>query len=88
MITAIIFDCFGVLTQDGWSVFLQKYATEETLDELRYLNAQVDKGFISSDAFFDSICNITGALKADALKIMVQSYHPEDSVFDLIKNLN
>ncbi len=87
MIKEIIFDCFGVLTQDGWSVFLQKYATDETVEELRYLNKSVDSGQISFDVFVHEICAITNTSKAEAVTILVNSYHPELKIFELIKDL-
>jgi len=87
VIKEIIFDCFGVLTQDGWTVFLKKYGTEDTLDELRYLNRSVDSGLISFDEFVKSVCEVSGADKSDVMTIMVNGYHPEEDVFELIKGL-
>ena len=87
MIKEVIFDCFGVLTQDGWTVFLKKYGTDDTLDELRYLNRSVDSGLIGFDEFVKSICVVSGADKSDVMAIMVNGYHPEDDVFELIKEL-
>ena len=31
MIRAIIFDCFGVLTNDGWKALRERYCTTEEL---------------------------------------------------------
>ncbi len=87
MIKEIIFDCFGVLTQDGWTVFLEKYGTQDTVGELRYLNTSVDKGLIGFTDFMKSICEISGANQQEVLKIMVESYHPEMKVFNLISQL-
>lgn len=87
MIKEIIFDCFGVLTQDGWTTFLQEYGTNETIEELRYLNRSVDSGLISQNDFLDAICKLTGATKESAIDIMINSYHPEIAVFELVRKL-
>jgi len=46
MIKEIIFDCFGVLTQDGWTAFIKKYAKPDMMDDLRAANELADKGII------------------------------------------
>lgn len=53
MIRAIVFDCFGVLTSDGWLPFKRKhFSHDEAL--LRWatdLNKRVDAGLMSYDDF-------------------------------------
>lgn len=87
MIKEIIFDCFGVLTQDGWTTFLKKYATEDTTEELHNLNHRVDAGIMTFDNFVEQVSKVSGASKAEILDILVNSYHPEMGVFDLIAEL-
>ena len=87
MIKAVIFDCFGVLTEDGWLAFLNKYATKETVEELRYLNHQVDRGQMQYDAFLESITRLTGAQKDTAHAMITTTHHPNEALFSYIKKL-
>ena len=45
-IKAVIFDCFGVLTSDGFLSFCARHFSDDTakLEQARYLNRQVDSG--------------------------------------------
>lgn len=87
MIQEVIFDCFGVLTQDGWTTLLKKYATNETEEELHSLNHRVDAGLITFDNFVGQVSKISGATKADIMNILVNNYHPEMEIFELIAEL-
>lgn len=87
MIKEIIFDCFGVLMEDGWLVFLHKYQLPENKDELDYINFQYDKGIISYDEFLESACRITGVKKAQAHSIIVSSLHPNNALLSYIQDL-
>ena len=44
MIRAFIFDCFGVLTSDGWLVYRDSHFAQgsDAYEQSRYLNKQVD----------------------------------------------
>lgn len=50
MIKAIIFDCFGVLTNDTWKEFLTSIDAK-TRDDVRSVHAAYDKGFIEYTDF-------------------------------------
>lgn len=87
MIKEVIFDCFGVLTQDGWSKLIQQYGNDSNRNQLSDLNKAADQGVISLDEFYKSVSEITKATKADIVQILVNSYHPEDAVFALVAQL-
>lgn len=53
MIKAVIFDCFGVLTTDGWLPFKKKYFGDnsELFEEAGRLNVLADSGKIPANEF-------------------------------------
>lgn len=87
MIGEIIFDCFGVLTQDGWTTVLKKFATDENREQLSDLNKTVDKGLISFNEFVTSVSDLCGATKDELLTYLVNSYYPEEEMFEYIRQL-
>lgn len=87
MIKAVIFDCFGVLTQDGWLSFCNKYMTDDNKEELRYINHQADRGDISYEEFLNRVCELTGAPRAEAHSEITTTHTPNEPVFELVKNL-
>src|SRR5690348_2888052 len=62
MIKAIVFDCFGVLTSDGWLPFKKKYFGHDSAltEEATSLNKQVDAGLISYDDFVPAVAKLAG----------------------------
>ena len=62
MIKAIIFDCFGVLTSDGWLPFKQKYfgADPDKFEEAGLINFLADSGKISKQQFNAQIAELAG----------------------------
>lgn len=87
MIKAIIFDCFGVLTEDGWKVFCDQYMNEANSEELRYVNHQADISAVSYEEFLETVCKITGADKAAAHSLITTTHHPNTPLFELAKGL-
>lgn len=88
MIKEIIFDCFGVLTQDGWTAFTNKYAKPEMMDDLHAANVLADKGIIDYHEFLKRIGQITHTSEAVADQIITASLHPNEDVFVFIKTLS
>lgn len=82
MIKEIIFDCFGVLTEDGWLAFVHQFETEENKEELRFLNHQIDKGLIPYEDFLEKITQLTTATKEQAHTIITTTHHPNLPVFE------
>lgn len=87
MISAISFDCFGVLTQDGWLAFLEKYATPKNTVQLHDLNYQEDRGHISYEQFLLSVTDLTTASKSEIHRMITTGLHPNLAVFRLIERI-
>jgi HAD superfamily hydrolase (TIGR01509 family) len=85
MIKAIIFDCFGVLTTDGWLPFKRKYfRNNPALEaEATSLNKQVDAGLASYEEFESSIARLASVSLAEAHKA-IESNVPDDELFEYI----
>ena len=51
MIKAIIFDCFGVLAEDGWTPFKRKYIAhdERLVQEVADLGKREDRGMLDHE---------------------------------------
>ena len=85
-IKAIIFDCFGVLTNDGWLAFRNKYFFDngKLLEEANELNKLSDAGVISLDTFISRIsvmADVSEEVTKNSLKIHVRN----DKLIDYIK---
>lgn len=87
MIKAVIFDCFGVLTQDGWLSFCQKYSNDDNEEELRFINHQADKGLVGYEEFLSRVCELTGAAQSEAHSEITTTHSPNEQVFTLVKKL-
>jgi putative hydrolase of the HAD superfamily len=88
MIQAIIFDCFGVLTTDGWLPFKRRnFGTSgESFEEATSLNHQVDSGLISYADFIRGVADLAGVPFAEAKK-QIEDNVPNAPLFELIKEL-
>ena len=61
MITTIVFDCFGVLAQEGWTPFKAKYLkSPEQLAKAKEINYQMDIGNISFNDFIGQVSQLAG----------------------------
>jgi HAD superfamily hydrolase (TIGR01509 family) len=59
MIKAIIFDCFGVLTTEGWQQFKETYFTDgSTLKEAYRLNKLADQGKLNHEQLLPMIAEL------------------------------
>ena len=87
MIKEVIFDCFGVLTQDGWLAFLQKYSNDQIKSELHDLNHQADRGMMTYQQLLSAICILTGSPESEAHQTITTSLHPNEEVFDIVRAL-
>ena len=59
MIRAIIFDCFGVLTQDNWKDFWTSLPNEKLQSDARELSRKHDNGLITLDEFTEQLVELT-----------------------------
>jgi HAD superfamily hydrolase (TIGR01509 family) len=87
MIKTVIFDCFGVLTEDGWLAFCNKYRTSENSEALRYINHQIDKGLVGYEEFLDEVCRLTGVPREQAHSTITTVHHPNIPLFEYIEKL-
>ena len=85
MIKAIIFDCFGVLTTDGWLKFREDYLrTDSEADVIAVeLNRQSDAGLISFRDFRDQLAQLAKVAPAVVHEVM-SSRTRNDRLFDYI----
>jgi FMN phosphatase YigB (HAD superfamily) len=88
MIKAIIFDCFGVLTTDGWLPFKKNHFGNdaELHRQATDLNRQVDGGRISYEDFIKGVAELAGVPLAEAKK-SIENNIANEPLFNLIKSL-
>ncbi len=70
MIQAIVFDCFGVLTSDGWLPFKQKYFGDkpDLFEQASDLNKQAGAGILSPDDFLDQVADMASLSPSQAAR--------------------
>lgn len=85
MIKAVIFDCFGVLAEDGWLPFKRKYLAHdpELTDAVRYLGKQVDMGSRTNDVFLQETARLTG-VPVDEVRRALSRRVPNEALFAYI----
>jgi putative hydrolase of the HAD superfamily len=88
MIKAVVFDCFGVLTSDGWLPFKRKHFGHDTeLDrQATDLSKQLNAGFISFDEFLTQIAELAGVPKGDAYTL-IRSNVADEELFEYIRTV-
>lgn len=87
MITSIIFDCFGVLTEDGWLAFKNKWVKPHQLMQAQDLNKQHDRGLLSYDDFLVQLSELTQATQQEADELIRRNHHPNVQLFQVIEQL-
>ena len=85
MIKAIIFDCFGVLTEDGWLAFLRQHFPEgsEAREEALSLNHQVDAGLIGYEDHLEEVARLSGETK-QAVRGALETTVPNEQLLRFI----
>ncbi len=85
MIKAIILDCFGVLTEDGWLAFLREHFQPGTdaREEALSLNHQVDAGLIGYDDFLRRIAELS-AVPISKVQAALGQTAPNEQLFTFI----
>lgn len=88
MIKAIIFDCFGVLTTDGWLKFCAMYLRDEAkAAEGHRLNHLVDEGRIGYQEFLNLISELSGVDKTEVDRIIAEPIPKNKELLEYIKSL-
>lgn len=87
MIKAVIFDCYGVLTSDGWHPFKYKYFSDnkEKFAEATSLNVLTNAGKISYNDFLKRIGEMTG-LQSEEVRLEMESNTANLQLFDYINS--
>lgn len=86
MIKAIIFDCFGVLAEDGWLPFKRKYIGDnlELAQTISDLGKQNDYGMVTNDEYFGQVAELIG-VEPQLLRDAVGRRVPNEELFDYIR---
>lgn len=86
-IKEIIFDCFGVLTEDSWLAFLRKYGHLVPGDSLQYANHAYDTGQIRMDDLVDEVHKLTSLDKTEIKSMISYQQQPNQAVFKVAQDL-
>lgn len=88
MIKAVIFDCFGVLTLDGWLKFCDTFfGTSEKREVARQLNQEVDRGKTSYRDFLNEVASLAGVSYDEAQARIMEPQPKNDALLSYIRNL-
>lgn len=87
MIKAVIFDCFGVLTTDGWLAFSEHYlAKDPELSERGMIaNKKVDAGLISYENFIHEIASLA-SMSAKETRLIIENNVSNYRIFEYIRD--
>ncbi len=87
MTKAVIFDCFGVLTTDGWLAFREKFLENdaELLERGIASNKRIDAGLISYDDFIQEISSLAGTTKNETLEI-IGGHTTNEKLYEYIRD--
>jgi putative hydrolase of the HAD superfamily len=85
MIKAIIFDCFGVLTTEGWQEFKQTHFSNDSdkLQEAVKLNQLADEGKISHADLLPMIAGVAG-IPSEQARREIDNYKTNTHLMDFI----
>ncbi len=86
MIQAIVFDCFGVLAEDGWLPFKKQYIGEDSTlaQEIADLGKQNEHGFIDNDAHTQQVSQRLGVTQETYLRAVGRQV-PNQELFSYIQ---
>ena len=85
MIKAVIFDCFGVLTNDGWLAFKNRYLSQDKAleDEAIELNKRADARLMTQEEFEHELARLANVDIAEVRRV-IDTHAPNDALFDYI----
>lgn len=88
MVKAIIFDCFGVLTTEGWLPFKAKHFSrdQELNCQATDLLKQANCGFISHEDFVEAVAGLAD-VSVDEVNRAIDVNAPNEPLFAYIKQL-
>lgn len=87
MIKAVVFDCFGVLTTDGWLPMRQRYFGDDAdkFEQAGVLNRQVDGGVLSYEQFLAGVAEMAG-IGAEQVRREIESNVANQPLFEYIRD--
>lgn len=88
MIKAIVFDCFGVLTTEGWLPFKAKYFGHdpELFEQAGSIGWQANMGRISYGEFMQAVAKLAG-ITPEAAARAIERNVPDEELFAYIAEL-
>lgn len=86
MIKAIIFDCFGVLTTEGWLAFREEYFAKDPalMQQALELMPKLDAGFIDYPQFIGEVAGMAGVSEG-FVRSRLDNNVPNAPLFNYIK---
>jgi len=86
MIKAIIFDCYGVLTTEGWLPFKHEYFDHDPalFQEAENLAIRVGAGHMGYDQFITDIAQLAGTSEQEARR-RIETHTPNTQLFNYIQ---
>jgi len=84
---AVIFDCFGVLVSTQISVFVDTYIPPAEARTAYQLEDTLNSGRIDYDTFVLKLSELSGKLTPAEVMQILDKHIPDESVFDLIREL-
>lgn len=87
MIQAVVFDCFGVLTTDGWIAFRDKFLAHDPdlLERGIASNRRVDAGLISYEDFITDISSLAGKTREETLAV-IEGRATNEKLYEYIRD--
>lgn len=87
MVKAVIFDCFGVLTTDGWKQVREEFFAQdkELLHHSLDIDRAVNVGMMDYDEFLGEISKMSG-LSIDEARARMNGSAPNKILFDYIRD--
>jgi HAD superfamily hydrolase (TIGR01509 family) len=86
-IKAVIFDCFGVLTRDGWLPFREKYFSDnpEFYEKATISNHKVNAGLHSYNDFIHELATMADISEAET-RTAIENNPPNEPLFAYIRD--
>lgn len=85
---AVIFDCFGVLTSDGWLPFCRKYFSGDInkMEQARALNRRVDGGLYRYQDMIRDVAELAGVPELQA-RSEIENNVADERIFEFIRDV-
>lgn len=87
MIKAVIFDCFGVLVEDGWLPFKRQYISDNATlsQEVADVGKQNEYGMLDNNEYIKQVADLVG-VEQQIVRNAVSGHAPNEEVFSYIRD--